>query len=429
MANLSAELYLHGELIGELISNGTASKVTFSEDYLKNDNRKTLSLSIIDGNPDKIELFSNPDAPLPPFIQLLLPEDSPLRERILDESGMVIDQYGFSADAYILMVTGHDLPGALEVRNVKTNGVYDDFRNEIHAPNKSQRRYFSSLSGVQDKFSLKRRKGKFIIPASNENGDFILKPQPLSGRYSTIAVNEYFHMNLAQLCGLNTPEIGIVENDYLKEVGGEHESKSNINGISFYVRRFDRKDGAKIHMEEIFQAIKLSGRITPDSKYNDFTLVEVLSFLNKVSNYYEVDLIDGYMKELCFSILTGNSDFHIKNSAILYKNGIKPEKAPSYDLVNAELYGYNHFALKLSDMLGEVCICDFDNKLYLKVLKEVGIEQRFKHLLKKTKADIIENIEIALRDEVFQKYSTPEFRHSLMMFYRNKGLYDSLSSN
>lgn len=430
MKGLTADIYLHNEFIGRLTSDGCQSKVIFNESYLNNPYRNTLSLSVFSMDPDKLELFCNPGSPLPPFIQSALPEDGPLRERILDDSGMTIDKNSFSADAYLLKVVGSDLIGAIEIKNVTTENIYDEFHEEIpeYNPESNKNPYFS-LGGVQDKFSFNRQGNKFVLPMQGEQGEYIVKPQPQKGNLYNLALNEYFHMRLASLCGLKVPEIGLINNNEIKDLGkflGSDAGNNQTKNISYYIKRFDREKNGKIHIEELHQALRLEGLIDGDSKYEDFTVSEILFFLNQVDQKLNSNLLMEYLKELSFSLAIGNTDFHIKNTAILYLNRVIPVKAPSYDLVNTQIYNYQQFSLKpgLAGFEDGILIDEFDERVLFNILEDLGLDLSLSETINNMRKKVFENLQAVFNDPVFQRFSNSRFSQQLKEFYQNRNSFD-----
>lgn len=94
----------------------------------------------------------------------------------------------------------------------------------------------------------------------------------------------------------------------------------DINGIShFMTRRFDRKDGQKIHMQTL-------AAINPEAdSYED------LMATCKALGLTEREIVEVY-RRLIFNVMLNNTDDHNKNfSFLLGKNG-KWELSPAYDL-------------------------------------------------------------------------------------------------
>lgn len=405
---LTANVYLHNEFIATLESNGVTCEFKLSEHYKANTRRNTLSLQSLNLTTDRLELLEYPNAPLPPFIQSILPEGV-LREYLIVQSGMTIDENSFGADAYLLKAVGLDLPGALEIRDVITESIKDEFNNEISEPSPNHKHYFS-LPGVQQKFSFIRRGNHFHIPLNGEYGNFIIKPQPVNSKLISIVHNEYFHMRLASLCGLNIPEIGILSlND--EEISTATQLEKGT--LCFYIERFDRDGDLKVHMEELHQALRIEGKITSDSKYVDFNFVEVIGFLHRVDQKYQSDLLEGYLKELAFNVLIGNADFHLKNSAIHYPNRTKPQKAPSYDILNTEFYGYYDMPLDLGLDGYSNMIADFDSNTFSALLQKAGVPDNYDVIFNDMKQAVKSNYQTAMQDDIFNQFLDTAFKQRL----------------
>jgi HipA-like protein len=350
---LNAKIYLHDEHVADLSSNGVSCHVKLRDYFLSNPGRSTLSLSIASMNQDKLSAFQNPGSPLPPFIKILLPEGA-VREQLIEDSDMYIDEFSFAADVYLLDLCGKDLSGAITVKEVVHENVLDDFRKEVKKADKKENA--RTLSGAQEKFSVNKYKKKLSLSIDSASGSHIAKPQP-KGSLPNIASNEFFCMRLAGESGINVPKTELITSN----IGGGEDRPCYV------VERFDRVAGEKIHMEEIHQMLKLEGKVVSNSKYEDFSYAEVVQFLNQVDSYYGIDITGEYLKELSFSVIIGNNDFHLKNSAVIFPDKIVPQKAPSYDLLNTTIYDFTKMAQPVFDGV-EVEIIDFDNNCFLEIL-------------------------------------------------------------
>lgn len=174
-----------------------------------------------------------------------------------------------------------------------------------------------ALTGVQPKLSLG------FNPASSRTdrltivgmwGEYILKPQ--TETYPNLPENEDLTMRLAELSKIKT-----VEHTLIKLKSGE---------IAYLTKRIDRKDGDKIHIEDMCQ---LTERLT-EHKYRG-SYEQIAKAIKNFSASPGLDLANFY-ELLVFCFLTGNNDMHLKNFSLIKK---QPDYVlcPAYDLVASEL--------------------------------------------------------------------------------------------
>ena len=95
-----------------------------------------------------------------------------------------------------------------------------------------------SISGVQEKVSLRLSDDKSRFEIAPTGGRYILKPEP--SRFAFVPQNEHLTMRLAELVGIEVPPFGLVE---LKD-----------KAIAYIIKRFDRlDDGTKLQVEDFCQ--------------------------------------------------------------------------------------------------------------------------------------------------------------------------------
>jgi serine/threonine-protein kinase HipA len=142
-------------------------------------------------------------------------------------------------------------------------------------------------------------------------GDFILKPQtPL---WKCLPEAEHFTMLFARLCKITTAEFGLIT---LKS--GE---------FAYITRRMDRTSNGSLHMEDFCQ---LTNKLT-SQKYNG-SMEQIGKALRKYSDLPGLDVARLYELTL-FNFLTGNSDMHLKNFAMIRQKNGQYTLTPAFDLV------------------------------------------------------------------------------------------------
>lgn len=195
-----------------------------------------------------------------------------------------------------------------------------------------------SISGIQEKISVKRDKGA-LVPTT-EGGDYILKPVPRTladtlELVEDVPANEHVTMQIAaQVFGLNTAPNGLV---FFQS--GEP---------AYIVRRFDRaqKDGRKLLQEDFCQ---LAGRTrqTHGENYKYTGSYEELGrLLKQYCPAYRIE-IEKLFSQILFNYLCGNGDAHLKNFSLLESPFGDHLLSPCYDLLCTSLHLPNESRMAL----------------------------------------------------------------------------------
>ena len=173
-----------------------------------------------------------------------------------------------------------------------------------------------ALTGVQPKLSLslngdKRNRRLTLVGLW---GDYILKPQ--SQGYTLMPEVEDLTMHLAKLFKIETADHTLI--------------RTSTGELAYLTKRFDRKNGKKIHVEDLCQ---LSELLT-EQKYNG-SYERVGKVIKQYAANSGLDVIK-YFRLVLFSFLTGNNDMHLKNFSLMHtERGIL--LSPAYDLLNVNL--------------------------------------------------------------------------------------------
>lgn len=173
-----------------------------------------------------------------------------------------------------------------------------------------------ALKGVLPKISLSLNsdKGNRRLTLVGLWGDYILKPQ--SPGYAQMPEVEDLTMHLAKLFKIETAEHTLI--------------KTSTGDLAYLTKRFDRKKGSKIHVEDLCQ---LSELLT-EQKYNG-SYERVGKIIKQYATNSGLDSIK-YFRLVLFSFLTGNNDMHLKNFSLMHsERGIL--LSPAYDLLNVNL--------------------------------------------------------------------------------------------
>ena len=199
-----------------------------------------------------------------------------------------------------------------------------------------------ALTGVQPKISLSLNgeKGNRRLTLVGLCGDYILKPQ--SPDFDFMPEVEDLTMHLAKLFKIETAEHTLI--------------KTSDGDLAYLTKRFDRKKGLKIHVEDLCQ---LSELLT-EQKYNG-SYERVGKVIKQYATNSGLDVIK-YFRLVLFSFLTGNNDMHLKNFSLMHsEKGIL--LSPAYDLLNVNLIypqDKDDLALTLGGRKRKVKRSDFD---------------------------------------------------------------------
>ncbi|MEI6647089.1 MAG: HipA domain-containing protein [bacterium] len=202
-----------------------------------------------------------------------------------------------------------------------------------------------SISGVQDKISLKLVRGN-LLPTDHD-GEYILKPIPsavIPFYASDVPANEHLTMQIAQrVFGIATPP-----NACLPLSDGE---------LAYIVKRFDRRDGQKLRQEDFCQ---LSSRTEATRGRNykyDGSYEEAGRILKQYCKAYRAE-IEKLFERIVFCYAFSNGDAHFKNFSLIETGWGDFVLTPAYDLLATALHFPQESALAL-DLFD-----DFESEAY-----------------------------------------------------------------
>lgn len=386
MATPSAlEVYLGDVLLGSIVAlQGQETVFTFDDAYIENDDRPTLTQGSFDAY-GRLRVRPGRVGRVAPFFANLLPEGD-LRAYIARRGGM-----NARDDFALLWLTGSDLPGAVTVRDPEGRPVPPLIAGGPNVAPATDRLFRFSLAGVQLKFSAMRNAASGLtIPVSGRNGDYIVKLP--STHFARLPENEYAMMRLARDVGLDVPECHLVS---LHEVDGlPTDIPAMTEARAFAIRRFDRSDGGeRIHIEDFNQVY----RQYPAEKYDNHDYNEMG---RDIYRWIGVDALQDFMRRLVFSIAIGNTDMHLKNWSLIYRDTRTPALAPLYDYLCTSAYsigGRNELGLNLG---GVKAFSTIDDQVFERFAKRADISSR---LVLKAAHD--------MRDKLLATW--PQFRASI----------------
>ena len=352
------KLSLHGRLLGYLVGFHNGRNVlSFAGEFKEDPNRPTFSLITHPDFPHSEQIMAEPWARnqrLHPTLSNLLPEGS-LRELIAQELKIHADN-----EFHLFTYLGEDLPGALvaepmEPKDVPNSVLTTHGKAKAVEFNKITRQNKFSLAGVQMKFSMKEKDGRYNLSKGDELGDWIIKTP--STKHKDVPVNEYTVMKLASLVGVDIPEIKLVELDKLDNLPQINLPNEKL---AFAIKRFDRDDDVRIHMEDFAQVLVKY----PQQKYNSASYEQIGRILYQFSGDGLIDA-QQLARRLLVNILLANGDAHLKNWSLLYSDQVTPRLSPAYDIVTTSVYIDNErqYALNLGKTKDwyEVSIANFES--------------------------------------------------------------------
>jgi serine/threonine-protein kinase HipA len=335
-------LTLHGVTVGFLAGyQGGKNVLAFDPAFRERRSRPTLSLVTHPDFPKAAKLLAKPwvtQQRLHPVLSNMLPEGAQ-REHLAQTLKVHVDH-----EFPLLSALGFDLPGALIATPVAPEDIPDyvlQHRTGIEPvpvpPAVSGLRF--SLAGMQNKFSMRQREGRYDIAPPAELGDWIVKPP--SSRHPFVPLNEFSAMSLARSAGVDVPEISLVP---VSRLDGLPPLNLPAEEYAYAVRRFDRRATQRTHSEDFAQVFVRYAH----EKYGRANYEQIGQVLYQYTGQPLANA-QQFARRLLVNILLANGDAHLKNWSLIYPDAVTPELAPAYDIVFTRAYIENerHFALNL----------------------------------------------------------------------------------
>lgn len=361
-ARPSAQLsvWLGSTLVGTITELPTDRNLfVFAESYVEDPDRPVLSYSYYDAYGQLITVPVTKTTRVAPFFANLLPE-GPLRDYVAQHAGVKNVR-----DLPLLRVVGDDLPGAVVVRDEGEGPPTQDWE-EDEAPAKpavENETLRFSLAGVQMKFSAIGSPSRGLtIPAHGKGGHWIIK---LPGEIALLPENEHFMMELARAVGIETAENGLTPTAEIEGLP-HYFQRGSTNAL--WVKRFDRTEHGRIHMEDFNQLYDQY----PGDKYEHYSYANMAGDLNRLAG---LEAVLEFVRRLIFSAATGNNDMHLKNWTLLYRDGRTPRLSPAYDLVSTIPY-MPDVKMALSLTSGVKDVRDFDLALLKRFADRIMVPSR-----------------------------------------------------
>ena len=187
------------------------------------------------------------------------------------------------------------------------------------------------------------------ILTSIDNEDWIIK-FPSSSDPKNIGEKEYQYSLCAKDCGINMTETRLFP--------------SKICSGYFGIKRFDRKNGKKVHMVSVSGLLETSHRL-PNLDYN--TLMKLTLELTR--NYQDIEQL---FRLMCFNVFAHNRDDHSKNFSFLFDDTKKEwHLSPAYDLT----YSFSFNGEHATTINGEGKNPTLED--ILAIAKNIGLKEKF----------------------------------------------------
>ena len=296
----------------------------------------------------------------PPFFANLLPEGG-LRARIAQRLGVHEDR-----EFLLLAALGHDLPGAVSLVPTDTSDHLRRKRAPARSPMAKELAELKfSLGGMQMKFSMLRRGERYTLNTGNRLGNYIVKPP--SADFEALPRIEAATMETARAVGIEVPEVALLPPE---RIDGLPDMSGYRQGEPFYaIRRFDRPEGGRRHVEDFAQVFNLR----PTQKYGhanyDMIALTLLRYAGGLPDLKEM------ARRLVLNVLLGNGDAHIKNWSLIYDDPRRPRLAPAYDLVSTVAYTTRDTSIALN-MAGIKRFNRIDLDVFAALFTRIGLLDR-----------------------------------------------------
>jgi serine/threonine-protein kinase HipA len=233
-------------------------------------------------------------------------------------------------------LVSHVFPFGPPGKNAEMTREYNEKRKRI------------SISGVQEKYSLRQDKNNLIL--TDTGGTHILKPVPSErlDRVIDLPANEHVSMQIArQVFGVRTADCGMIFFD--------------DGSPAYLTRRFDYKpDGSGKYQLEDFAALmgKTPEREGDNFKYNA-SYLDIANLIRRYAVAAPVVLLD-FFRLLVINYLMANGDAHLKNFSLMETTQGDFVLSPAYDLLCTALH-LDDSVLALHEGLYKG---DYDEKTY-----------------------------------------------------------------
>lgn len=356
----TAQVRVNGRPVGVLEFGGGGCRFRYTDDLT--DPRHAVLGQVFEERPRAS--YQSPVG-LPHWFTNLLPEPgSGLRRYYMAQWG---DRH--LDDARLLLALGEDLPGAVTVHpiDVPQSGIL------VMPPTaeiEAERMHLSALAGAQPKMSLIRDGERLTLPARGESGDVIAKLPERA--FDKLCENEYLMMRWATVSGLEVPRVELVAPGSVPPI---FDTIVTPSSPIYMVERFDRGErGTKIHIEDFAQVLNVAPALRDATQLpggREVSYDRIAIVINELTGPSGV--ID-YVRRLVAMTLMGNTDAHLKNWSLIYRDGHTPKLSPAYDLVCSTIYKQLSYSALTFALGGETMPNLVDVSCFYRLAEAVGVD-------------------------------------------------------
>jgi len=182
-----------------------------------------------------------------------------------------------------------------------------------------------SISGVQEKTQLLRKRGRFTPVESG--GDYILKPVPrntAAHQPRDIPANEAMTMDIAE----KVFRIRVAEHELVELADGEP---------AYLTKRFDIRNGGKIRQEDFCQLSNRSSATHGTGYKYDGSYEELAELVRRFCPSSAIECPKVFFIIL-FNYVFANGDAHLKNFSLFESPQGDYILTPAYDLLNTAIH-------------------------------------------------------------------------------------------
>ena len=201
-----------------------------------------------------------------------------------------------------------------------------------------------SISGVQDKISLRFNDSGILEPTAND-GQYILKPVPSAEDIAfpgDVVANEHLSMQISgQIFNIPTALNGLIPFK-----GGE---------LAYITRRFDygKANGSKLDQEDFASILEHTSEVQGKNYKYESSYEECAAAIRRFVPAY-MPAIESFFKRIVLNYLIANGDAHLKNFS-LYREPGRTDwgLTPNYDLLFTRYHVDNEFGDMGLDLFAE----------------------------------------------------------------------------
>jgi serine/threonine-protein kinase HipA len=272
------------------------------------------------------------DFQLPPWFQGLLPEGI-FRNHVADAAGCdPLDHFR------MLIACGLDLPGAVTAKweplpRLALQRLVTQNQDALEMTVSAEPVQDAvSISGVQPKVAVTRDESGRYVGRTRLQDTYVIAKLPAVG-YPRMPEVEHLSLLMARAAGVTTCEHRL-EPMSLLVAPHRYDLGSEAEGHFLAVERFDRSTQGRVHAETFAQVLG----VAPERKYSGGTYLDVAAVLLSLPACGE-PAVHELLRRLTVNELLGNSDAHLANLGLIYRDGRTAELSPAYDVVAQCLYG------------------------------------------------------------------------------------------